>query len=165
MAQEFWMGKPSTARVTGDAFYYVESPAEPAIRRMENDAKFKDRFISSWVALMRDPCCVEAHVFRGQHAKDPELRMAHLKAAVNAGFKLWDPVWNEEGDRMTWWGFSATRPYMRAIQALGMEHLDRGENAEARELFEILLEMNPDDNQGIRATLDTMDAAVSAPHM
>ena len=165
MAREFWAGKPTTARVTGDAFYYVESPAEAAVEKMENAATFRDKVMFSWVALLRDPCCVEALTFRGQHAKDPDLRLTHLKAAVKAGFELWDPVWKEEGDRMTWWGFTATRPYMRAIQALGMEHLDRGDEAAARELFEILLEMNPDDNQGIRATLENIESAAAAPGM
>ena len=100
----------------------------------------------SWVALIEDPGCIEAHLFRGGCAKDPDLRMQHLQAAVMAGHALWDPVAKAEGEDMTWWGFAATRPYMRAIKALGLEHHARGDLRAARDCFEALLEMNPNDN-------------------
>jgi tetratricopeptide (TPR) repeat protein len=165
MAKESWIGKATTARVAGDAFYYVDSPAEPAVDRMENTDDVRNKVIASWVALNLDPGCIEAHVFRGIYAKDPELRLLHLKAAVATGETLWGPVADEEGERMTWWGFTATRPYMRAIQALGMEYMNRGEEQEAAECFRKLLEMNPYDNQRIGDLLAQVDLGAPSPRM
>jgi hypothetical protein len=165
VAKEFWVGKPSTARVTGVAFYYVESPAELEIQRMENAVTLEDKVKFSWLALQKDPGCIEAHLFRGTHHKDPALRLAHLRAAVESGIDMWDPVADEEGGRMSWWGFSATRPYMRAIQALGMEALECDNEIGARECFELLIEMNPQDNQRICATMETMHPTATSPRM
>ena len=129
---------------------------------MENERVFRKKAMLSWIALIEDPGCIEAHLFQGSCAKDPELRMQHLQAAIIAGHALWDPVAKAEGEDMTWWGFAATRPYMRAIKALGIEHLGRGDERAARECFEALLEMNPNDNQGVRQALEAMDAVAAS---
>ena len=166
MQTDSWLGQPTTARVTGDFFYYVDSPADPAVEKMENEPVFERKVMLSWVALIKDPGCIEAHLFRGSCAKAPDLRMQHLQAAVMAGHDLWDPVAKAEVEDMTWWGFAATRPYMRAIKALGLEHHARGDLRAARDCFEALLDMNPNDNQGVRQALDVMDAeSATAPRM
>jgi len=101
METDSWVGQPTTARLTRDMFYYVESPADAAVERMENERVFRKKVMLSWIALIEDPGCIEAHLFRGSCAKDPELRMQHLQAAVMAGHALWDPVAKAEGEDMT----------------------------------------------------------------
>ena len=59
---------------------------------------------------------------------------------------------------------TATRPYMRAVHALGLAHREAGDEAAARDCFDKLLEMNPNDNQGVRCLLDGADDA-AAPSM
>ena len=84
MQMDSWVGKPTTARVTGDSFYYVESPADPAVERMENERVFKRKVMLSWVALIEDPGCIEAHLFMGTCAKDLACRENPNKTALKS---------------------------------------------------------------------------------
>lgn len=147
----------TTARVVRDNFLYVESPADAYIQRLADEANPQTRLIIATCALRKDPGCIEALTYLADHAKEPADAVKLLRKAVDAGQQLWGEVAFEYGDDMTWWGFSATRPYMRAIQALGATHLEMGNDIAARECFERLLEMNPDDNQGIRHLLAQME--------
>lgn len=51
------------------------------------------------------------------------------------------------------WGFSETRPYMRAKHGLAMALIALGQRREAVAHLAEMLELNPDDNQGARYTL------------
>ena len=51
------------------------------------------------------------------------------------------------------WGFLETRPYMRARHGLALTLLGMGEEDAAIEHFRAMLELNPNDNQGIRYLL------------
>ena len=108
MQTDSWVGQPTTAKVTGDLFDYVDSAADAAVERMENERVFRKKVMLSWVALSEDPGCIKAHLFRGGCAKGSRLRMLHFQAAVMAGHSLKDPIAKAEGDDMTWWGFAAT---------------------------------------------------------
>ena len=54
------------------------------------------------------------------------------------------------------WGWTETRPYMRARQGLGLALWRRGDLAEAAVEFTDMLRLNPNDNQGIRYILVTI---------
>ncbi|MBI5162349.1 MAG: hypothetical protein HY985_00435 [Magnetospirillum sp.] len=147
------LDNPTTARVVRGAFLHVESPADKFIERLANEKNPQSRLILATSALRHDPGCIEALCYLADHAKDSQYAVDLLRKAVDAGQQLWGAVAYEYGDEMTWWGFAATRPYMRAIQALGETHHEMGNDIAARECFERLLEMNPHDNQGIRFLL------------
>jgi len=49
------------------------------------------------------------------------------------------------------WGCLDNRPFLRAYQALGLEYLERGAVADALGVFQNILAVNPNDNQGVRA--------------
>ncbi len=51
------------------------------------------------------------------------------------------------------WGDVSTRPYMRAKQSLGELLMKAGELEEAAAVFARILELNPNDNQGVRYML------------
>lgn len=53
-------------------------------------------------------------------------------------------------DRLPW-TILENRPFLRAYQSLGVEYLERGEVEKASMIFNNILDMNPNDNQGIRA--------------
>jgi tetratricopeptide (TPR) repeat protein len=53
-------------------------------------------------------------------------------------------------DRLPWATLD-NRPFLRAYHALGLEYLDRNEIERASMIFSNILDMNPNDNQGIRA--------------
>ena len=90
-------------------------------------------------------------------------RLRHHKAAVVAGEWLWDPIAKQLRNGLSWWDDVETRPYMRAVHALGLAYRENGENPECRACFERLLAMNPYDNQGIRCVVDEIDGDSGAP--
>lgn len=52
-----------------------------------------------------------------------------------------------------YWGELDTRPYMRARHGLGLTYIYLGKFKEALEQFLIMLDLNPNDNQGVRLLL------------
>ena len=78
-----------------------------------------------------------------------------LREAVEAGRRDLGPAYFEE-ERGYFWGLIETRPFMRAMAQLGFALLDWGTPEhvdEAIGVFEEVLELNPDDNQGVRDVL------------
>lgn len=51
------------------------------------------------------------------------------------------------------WGVLDNRPFLRCTHALGLCFLDGGNLAKGIELFEFIISVNPNDNQGIRGLL------------
>lgn len=49
-----------------------------------------------------------------------------------------------------WWGQIETRPYMRALHGLAWVHYRGGRYPQALALYERMLALNPNDNQGVR---------------
>ncbi len=49
------------------------------------------------------------------------------------------------------WGFLENRPFLRAMQGIGMVYLEIGQRQKATNQFNHLLKYNPNDNQGVRA--------------
>ena len=105
-----WPDRPTTAKVGGDWFHVVESPAAAVIERMETMTSFRDKALGALIALNEDPGCIEAHLFLAQHTDDEDKRFVHLARAVQTGRDLWEPIAAvEEG--FAYWGVTATRPY------------------------------------------------------
>ncbi len=53
-------------------------------------------------------------------------------------------------DRLEW-GWLENRPFLRCLHGLALVKYDNGEIGEALKLFQELLSLNPNDNQGVRA--------------
>lgn len=49
------------------------------------------------------------------------------------------------------WGIIDNRPFLRAMQGLGVSHFKAGNLKKANDIFAKMLQYNPNDNQGIRA--------------
>ena len=49
------------------------------------------------------------------------------------------------------WGWLENRPFLRCLHGLALARYDEGEVEEALRLFQELLSLNPNDNQGVRA--------------
>lgn len=102
-------------------------------------------------ALNADLDNIDAYVLLSYAAKTLGERIALLREGVRAGDHLWAPLMDDP--EMEWWGFIGTRPYMRAMQELGLALQEAGDHDGARHLYEDLLQLNPNDNQGVRANL------------
>ena len=104
-------------------------------------------------ALALDPDCVDALVtLTNLDATSPKAAIAGLQKAVAAGERSLGASFFAE-NKGHFWGILETRPYMRArvdlanmLRAVGLER-------DAISHFEALLELNPNDNQGLRYVL------------
>jgi len=104
-------------------------------------------------ALAKDPDCVDALVtLAAASARSVEDLIAGLEKAVEAGERSLGAQYFEE-NKGHFWGMLETRPYMRARQQLADLLLDAGRVCEAIGHFEALLDLNPNDNQGVRDIL------------
>jgi tetratricopeptide (TPR) repeat protein len=104
-------------------------------------------------ALAKDPNCVDALVaLAGLDAASPKEAIARLQRAVTAGERSLGARFFKE-NKGYFWGVLETRPYMRALQALAQMFEEAGLPQDAIAQYERMLELNPNDNQGVREPL------------
>lgn len=102
-------------------------------------------------ALKLDPNNVDALNFKAENSMDVGLTIQYYQQALEAGkIALGDAFEEYKGQ---FWGFHETRPYMRAKAGLASALYFAGRNQEAIQHIWDMLELNPNDNQGIRYTL------------
>ena len=104
-------------------------------------------------ALAISPLCADAYVLLAEEeARSVEQALAFYRLGVEAGQKAIGPErFKEYGGHF--WGFLETRPYMRARQGLAVVLWAMGQHQEAIGHCQAMLELNPNDNQGIRYLL------------
>lgn len=104
-------------------------------------------------ALQKDPDCVDALITLTEtDATSPDEAIAGMEKAVAAGERSLGEAFFGE-NKGHFWGLLRTRPYMRARYELADLLLDEGRRSEGMAHFEALLELNPNDNQGVRDIL------------
>jgi tetratricopeptide (TPR) repeat protein len=124
-------------------------PSRPKARRLAEQA------------LKLDPNCVDAMLVRAQTRKlSVKEYIEELRAAVLTGERSLGEARFRE-DRGRFWGFVETRPYMRARNELALALSGAGKTREAAQEFEAMLELNPNDNQGVRDYLLGLYLALS----
>lgn len=69
--------------------------------------------------------------------------------AVRIGRKAFPKDFKIGKDRLDW-GWLENRPFLRCLHGLALTKYDDGEIEEALQLFQELLSLNPNDNQGVR---------------
>ncbi|MFL7904327.1 hypothetical protein ACJ41P_24570 [Azospirillum argentinense] len=148
--------KPASTIAYGVFGPYVESPADDYVAIMGESSGTR-RLASVKLALEADPDNIEALVAKAAYiTSDKEYRLGVLKHAVKVGAKLWAPVEKAYGKEMSWWDFPGTRPYMRAIHALGQACEEAGDLATAKHCYESLVRMSARDPMGARFALERM---------
>jgi len=70
--------------------------------------------------------------------------------AVRIGHKAFPQGFQPGKDRLEW-GWLENRPFLRCLRGLALATYNDGEIEEALRLFQELLSLNPNDNQGVRA--------------
>ena len=69
---------------------------------------------------------------------------------VEMGLKVLPETLERGSDELPW-SVLENRPFLRAYHALGLHYLGHGDVVEALKIFEHMLDLNPGDNQGVRA--------------
>jgi len=104
-------------------------------------------------ALEKDPDCVDALVLLAEiESNSPRAMIAALEKAVAAGERSLGADFFQL-NKGHFWGVIETRPYMRARLQLAELYRVEGLYPEALRHYEGLLELNPNDNQGVRDVL------------
>jgi len=83
-----------------------------------------------------------------QHLVDQARNL--WEQSVRIGRKAFPPEFKQNQDRLEW-GWLDNRPFLRCLHGLALAMYEDGKTAEALKLFQELLSLNPNDNQGVRA--------------
>lgn len=98
--------------------------------------------------LLKDLRCIDAHA----HLGNLELERRPKRAAVHydMGIRIGELSLPRHFDGVLSWGLIYNRPFLRCLHGYGLCQWRVGRLDEAERVFERLLSLNPNDNQGVR---------------
>ncbi len=106
-------------------------------------------------ALELDPNNTDAYNYLASIEKDIDKAIVMFEKAIKAGEKTLGKKFFKE-EKGYFWGILETRPYMRAKAGLADCLYAKNKIDKAIDIYEEMLELNPNDNQGIRYLLSTL---------
>jgi tetratricopeptide (TPR) repeat protein len=144
---------PSSANRLNDKEADAKDEAQQiAFDAMEAETEAEARKLAKR-ALRLDPDCVDALVVMTDlDARTTREAIEGLQKAVAAGKRSLGEKFIRE-NKGHFWMLLDTRPYMRSLQSLGEAFRGEGINLDAIRVYEKMLELNPNDNQGVRDPL------------
>lgn len=128
----------------------LEQAQELAYDAMEATGRLRTKLARRALALSTD--CADACVVLGEESASPEEARDWYQRGVDAGARAIGAD-NFATLRGEFWGHLETRPYMRARLALAQALCELGQEKEALDHYRELLQLNPNDNQGVRYLL------------
>jgi tetratricopeptide repeat protein len=98
--------------------------------------------------LCSDLRCIDGHAHLGnlEFEHSPERAMVHYEIGIRIGELSLPPGF----DGVLVWGRIYNRPFLRCLHGYGLCLWRLGKLAEALQVFERILSLNPNDNQGVR---------------
>jgi hypothetical protein len=98
--------------------------------------------------LCADLRCIDAHAHLGnlEFERDPQRAIVHYEIGARIGELSLPPGF----DGALLWGQLYNRPFLRSLKGRGLCLWRLGRQAEAQGVFERILSLNPNDNQGVR---------------
>lgn len=98
--------------------------------------------------LCADLRCIDAHAHLGNLVFDdsPERALVHYEIGIRIGELSLPP----DFDGVLIWGHIYNRPFLRCLHGYGLCHWRLQQLSKAQQVFERLLSLNPNDNQGAR---------------
>ncbi|MBX7202833.1 MAG: hypothetical protein IT240_05795 [Bacteroidia bacterium] len=100
-------------------------------------------------ALQLDSNCIEAYEFLGSMERTAEIACAFYEKGIAIGRQVFGGKYLED-HKGAFWGFHETRPFMRCMQHYSGCLYTMGKVKECVAVLEEMIELNPDDNQGVR---------------
>lgn len=130
----------------------AEAAQELAYRSMEEKSDQKALELAR-KALELDPDCIDARTVVIQITiHDPNVQIeAYRKLLAEARNKMGKGFFEE--NRGHFWGVVETRSFMRALESLAILLVSQERIGESIAVMEEMIDLNPNDNQGIRDTL------------
>ncbi len=103
-------------------------------------------------ALQLDSNCIEAYEFLGSIEKSVEIASTFYEKGIAIGRQIFGGKYWEE-HKGEFWGFHETRPFMRCMQQYADCLYTMGKVQDCVAVLEEMIELNPNDNQGVRDEL------------
>jgi tetratricopeptide (TPR) repeat protein len=103
-------------------------------------------------ALKLYPDLIEAYEFLGSAENIAEIAITFYEKGITIGRRIFGGQYLEEHKGM-FWGFHETRPFMRCLQQYADCLYTMGKVKECVAVLEEMIELNPNDNQGVRDQL------------
>lgn len=103
-------------------------------------------------ALKLDPDCIAAHEYIGNTYQYYHKRGPHFEKGVEIGRRIFGGDFLK-ANKGHFWGITETRPFMRCLGMLAECFYEPGQTPNAIEIWKEMIELNPNDNQGIRYNL------------
>jgi tetratricopeptide (TPR) repeat protein len=100
-------------------------------------------------ALKLDPDCIEVYEFLGDKATDINIAISRYKTGIDIGRRIFGGEYLEK-NRGHFWMIHETRPYMRCLHQYADCLYKSGKPQDSIAIYEALLVLNPNDNQGVR---------------
>jgi hypothetical protein len=113
-------------------------------------------YVGARALLMETLCtdlrCVDAHAHLGNLEFDhsPQLAIVHYEIGMRIGELSLPP----DFDGLLLWGHIYNRPFLRCLHGYGLCLWRLGQLPQAQLVFERILSLNPNDNQGVRFCWD-----------
>jgi hypothetical protein len=117
------------------------------------DREGAERILMDMLAL--DLRCLDAHAHLGNFIFDrwPDQALRHYEIGVAIGSRTLE----KDFDGLLPWGLLDNRPFLRCMDGLGLCLWRLGKFVEAAEVFQKMLWLNPNDNQGARFSLANVE--------
>lgn len=103
-------------------------------------------------ALYLNSNCIEAYEFLGSMEDTAQIASAFYEKGIAIGRQIFGGKYLEE-HKGAFWGFHETRPFMRCMQHYSDCLYAMGKVKECVAVLEEMIELNPNDNQGVRNQL------------
>lgn len=103
-------------------------------------------------ALLLDHYCIEAYEYLASLEELPEIAIVFYERGIAIGRKLFGGDYLEE-HKGAFWGFPETRAFMRCMQQCSDCLYEMGEVEQCVAILEEMIELNKNDNQGVRDQL------------
>ncbi|MFD2922496.1 SEC-C metal-binding domain-containing protein [Halobacillus naozhouensis] len=113
------------------------------------DKEEKRRLVNE--ALSLDENNIDGLALRAEFTNVMAEKLIFVLEAVDTGYRRLGE-WDDGEDAILWQVIEA-RPFLRAIEFLAELYEEKGEQNNAIDSYEDLIELNPNDNQGIRSQL------------
>lgn len=116
----------------------------------EASGETRKKLANEALAISED--CADAYLILAEELRDRQERINLFRKAIAAGRRALGSNWETKYKGMCW-GTLETRTVMRAMARLAMDLQREDELTEALGFYRKLMELNPNDNQGIRYLL------------
>ena len=101
------------------------------------------------MALELDPDCIKAYEYLASVENSPDLALLFYEKGIAIGRRVFGGEYLTEHKGM-FWGFHETRPFMRCLSDYSECLRFKGRVDKAAAILEEMIELNPNDNQGVR---------------